>query len=131
MMLGRACSGRRARGRPLLQQRRVGAAGAQGRSKHLPFAYRQVAHPGQAGQADHLTILLHHCCSSASPRVAHDSTFMRPALFCDSWAEKSSCSGKLLYKSNLFTSFYTFQSLSRRYNLSIKSVSARADQSQK
>ena len=41
------------RGRPLLQQRKGGAAGAQGRSKHLPFAYRQVAHRGQAGQADH------------------------------------------------------------------------------
>ena len=74
-----------------------------------------------------LTILLHLCCSSASPRVAHDSTFMRPALFCDFWAEKSCCSGLLLYKSNLFPSFYAFQSQSRRYNLSIKSVSARAD----
>ena len=29
-------------------------------------------------------------------------------------------SGKLLYKSNLFTSFYAFQSLPTRYNLSIK-----------
>ncbi len=78
-----------------------------------------------------LTILLHLGCSSASPRVAHDSTFMRSALFCDFWTEKICCSVKLLYESNLFTSFYAFQSSTRRYNLSIKSVSARAETSQK
>jgi hypothetical protein len=74
-----------------------------------------------------VTILLH----AASPRLAHYSTFMRSALLCDFWNEKICCSGKLLYESNLFNLFYAFQSLTRRYNLSIKSVSARAEQSHK
>ena len=78
-----------------------------------------------------LTILLHLCCSSASPRVAHDSTIMRSDHFCDCNADKSFCSGKHLYKSKLLSTFLAFESLSRRRNCSMKSAAARADLSQK
>ena len=78
-----------------------------------------------------LTILLHLCCRSAPPRLAHASTFKLSVLSCDFHAENWCFSCKLLYKLKFFRTCHLFLSFSRKRISPFKSDSACAEKSQK
>jgi len=73
-----------------------------------------------------LTILLHLCCSSASPRLVHDSTFIGPALFRDFYGKNCRQHVKTFNASMPFRACLFYQPQFQRRFISLKSVSAGA-----
>ncbi len=73
-----------------------------------------------------LIILLHLCCSSASPRLVYDSTFIDAALFWDFYGKNCHRPVKTSNASMPFRAWLCYQPQFLKIFISLKSVSARA-----